>query len=474
MLSHFLSKLSTFSDLTSVLLRLDSFLSVMLEKDRGNDDISVFEESLWSYLMEIGCAAMKEKMKKYDREDENLSIGGVEYKKAYASSRTFQTSFGKVRILRHLYSESADSPSVSPMERQLGLIKAWTPHAAKIAVWFTGHLPHRMVAKGLKMIGMMEPSGSSIQKLILDFGRNWEEHRLEHEEALRREIEIPTKAVLVAVSLDGVTVPMKTGKKKEKNRAQRKAGKKTSGPCGYKEASCATITFYDKEGKRLWTQKRARMPEPGKKTLKASLRADLKQIIEHRPDLKVVGLADGAKDNWTFLRSLSPLLEEDIIQTLDFYHACGHLYKVAEVAFPINEKKRMRWFHKYKIKLKSSPKKVIRAIRYRYKLHPNNESLRKELGYFRNNWKRMNYQEALAAKRPIGSGVVEAACKTLVSQRLKCSGMRWTILGGQAILTIRSLQQSQFFEKGWSLFIKPFQQKVERSNYDCKGEHMVA
>ena len=49
MLSHFLSKLSPFSDLTSVLLRLLSFLSVMLEKGRDNDDISVFEENLWSY-----------------------------------------------------------------------------------------------------------------------------------------------------------------------------------------------------------------------------------------------------------------------------------------------------------------------------------------------------------------------------------------------------------------------------------------
>jgi len=472
MLSHFLSKLSTFSDLTPVLLRLVSFLSVMLEKHRDDNAISTFEENLWSHLMEIGCAAMKEKMKKYDREEENLRIGGVEYKKAYASYRTFQTSFGTVRILRHLYSESSDSPSVSPMERQLGLIRTWTPHAAKIAVWFTGHLPHRMVAKGLKMIGLMKPSASGIQDLILCFGKSWEEHRLEHEEMLRKEIEIPAKAVLVVLSLDGVTVPMKRGKKKEKKAAQRREGKMSSGPCGYKEASCATLSFYDSEGNRLRTYKRARMPESKKKSLKASLRADLKQIIEKRADLKVVALADGAKDNWTFLGSLSNILPEKIIEILDFYHACEHLYKAAEAAFPANKKKRMRWFFKIKKKLKISTKKVIRAIRY--KNHPGNETLRKELRYFRNNQKRMKYKDAVDEKHPIGSGVVEAACKTLVSQRLKCSGMRWTIPGGQAILTIRSLQQSRLFEKAWILFTSTLKKGIERSHYDRRGKLIIA
>jgi len=440
----------------------------MLEKNGEDDGIGVFEERLWSYLMEIGCAAMKEKMKKYDRESENLRIGGLEYHKAYASSRTFQTSFGKVRIVRHLYRESADSPCVSPMERHLGLIKTWTPHAAKIAVWFTGQLPHRMVEKGLKIIGMMNPSQSSIQKLILDVGKSWEEHRLEYEKELRKEIEIPAKAVLVAISLDGVTVPMKTGKKKEKNTAQRIKGKITSGPCGYKEASCSTLSFYDKEGKRLRTYKRARMPEPGKKTLKDSLRADFKEVIEKRPDLKVVALADGAKDNWTFFASLKTLLKEDITQTLDFYHACQHLYKVAEVAFPGNEKKRRRWFKQYRRRLKISVQKVIRAIRYQLHLHPGNQRIQIELAYFCKNQHRMKYKESLERNQPIGSGVVEAACKTLVSQRLKCSGMRWTIPGGQAILTIRSLQQSRIFEKAWILFTNTWKKCIERSHYDRK------
>ena len=55
---------------------------------------------------------------------------------------------------------------------------------------------------------------------------------------------------------------------------------------------------------------------------------------------------------------------------------------------------------------------------------------------------------------PIGSGVVEAACKTLVSQRLKRSGMRWRTAGGQAILTFRALCQSERFERAWPLLVR--------------------
>ena len=69
--------------------------------------------------------------------------------------------------------------------------------------------------------------------------------------------------------------------------------------------------------------------------------------------------------------------------------------------------------------------KVIKALAYQYKQHPRRSKLQTELEYFRNNRSRMRYAEHLAENLPIGSGVVEAACKTLVTQRMKCSGMRW-------------------------------------------------
>ena len=72
----------------------------------------------------------------------------------------------------------------------------------------------------------------------------------------------------------------------------------------------------------------------------------------------------------------------------------------------------------------------------------------------------MRYAEQLANNLPIGSGVVEAACKTLVTQRMKCSGMRWRRPGGQGVLTLRSLIQSGWFENGWKLLAATYCGKV--------------
>ena len=73
----------------------------------------------------------------------------------------------------------------------------------------------------------------------------------------------------------------------------------------------------------------------------------------------------------------------------------------------------------------------------------------------------MRYAQYRRANLPIGSGVVEAACKTLVTQRFKCSGMRWGMAGGQAILTFRSVIQSGRWERAWSLVGNDFRKSVQ-------------
>ena len=82
--------------------------------------------------------------------------------------------------------------------------------------------------------------------------------------------------------------------------------------------------------------------------------------------------------------------------------------------------------------------------------------LRKERKYFENQCERMDYARYQELGLPIGSGVVEAACKTLATQRLKRSGMSWSD-GKQPILTIRSLQQSSRWNRAWPLIAAEFQ-----------------
>ena len=96
---------------------------------------------------------------------------------------------------------------------------------------------------------------------------------------------------------------------------------------------------------------------------------------------------------------------------------------------------------------------MIRAVRYRRSKIKENPEIEAELKYLQRNRRKMNYFELKQNNLPIGSGVVEAACKNLIGARLKKSGMRWTINGGQTVLTLRSLILSNRWEHFWAFFI---------------------
>ena len=89
--------------------------------------------------------------------------------------------------------------------------------------------------------------------------------------------------------------------------------------------------------------------------------------------------------------------------------------------------------------------------------------LEAELTYFRNQQHRMLYPDYIRLNLPIASGVMEASCKTLVTQRLKRSGMAWAKAGGQAILTLRSLIQSNRWHSAWPLLSADFRKPIKIS-----------
>ena len=188
------------------------------------------------------------------------------------------------------------------------------------------------------------------------------------------------------------------------------------------------------------------MPESGKVTLKAQLASEVAHIRQLRPDVRIVAIADAAADNWTFLETLSPETE-----VIDFWHACEHLRTASDHAVVSD------WFERYREVLRHDPcgvDKVIRALRHlRDSAKPDRAEIERELAFFRKHRQRMRYHALKAEGVAIGSGVVEAANKTLVTQRMKRSGMRWRIASGQAVLTFRALIKSARFERAWKAII---------------------
>ena len=246
-------------------------------------------------------------------------------------------------------------------------------------------------------------------------------------------------------------------------------GKHASGPAGNKEVGCGTVVLYDAEGERLHTVRYGRMPESKKVTLQHQLAAELAQIAAGGPNLIRVHLADGAKDNWRLMTELEQdgahSAPQTWIEIVDFYHACDHLKNACDAAWGESTPRGKAEFERLRILLKEADggaEQVIRVLKYQSGRARGNQQTRleAELTYFRNQRRRMHYADYVRQKLPIASGVMEASCKTLVTQRLKRSGMAWTPPGGQAILTLRSLIQSERWPAAWELLRADFCQTV--------------
>jgi hypothetical protein len=220
-----------------------------------------------------------------------------------------------------------------------------------------------------------------------------------------------------------------------------------------------TVSLYDREGHRLSTVRLVHMPESSKATLKSQLTLEVQAALAQRPGLTLVKLADGAKDNWTYLsQALPPGLE-----LVDFYHAADQLKAAFDTAYGEHIPKAQAQFKKYRHLLLEEPhgvERVIRTLTYLRDKYPRRTKLATELTYFRHHRHRMRYAVAKAKRLPIGSGVVEAACKTLTVQRMKRSGMRWRHPGGQAILTLPALVQSERFDRAWELLSETYKRVV--------------
>ena len=273
---------------------------------------------------------------------------------------------------------------------------------------------------------------------------------------------VPEEATTLAASLDGVMAPMRDGARQEKRALARAAGRATKGPAGYREVGCGTVSFYDAAGERLSTLRFGRMPEAGKATLKEMLSTEVEAALEQRPDLRVVKLADAARDNWSFLGHLAPQAASSE-ELVDFFHAAEQLKAATDAAYGERNAHGRAQYEKHRHVLRHEHgrvDRVIRALRYLRGKHPQRKRIKEVLGYFCRNRKRMDYAGAAQRGLPIGSGVVEAACKTLVTERMKRSGMRWREDGGQAILSLRGWAQSRRFATAWSLLSATYRAAV--------------
>ncbi len=435
--------------------------------EKGVPEFEQFEQELHARVMAVECECLGAELKRYDVVAQEVEVGGMIYREVMTSPETYLTTAGPVKVERHLYRPAGrSSKSLCPLELRAGIIAgSFTPRAARQAAFLMAHLTSGESESAFDELGGMRPSRSHLDRLPKAISPHWEAHRLEWEAAIRAQETVPAEAAVLALSVDGVMAPMKGGH----NPVQRaQPGKHASGPTGNREVGCGTVVLYDAEGVRLQTIRYGRMPESNKTTLQHQLQAEVASILALQPDLVRVRLADGAKDNWRLLADVEltlPAPPQPSLEIVDFYHACEHLKRGCDAAWGESTAFGKAEFVRLKTLLKEADDGadlVIRVLKYQHGCAHGRKRkrLETELTYFRNQKSRMHYADYLRRSLPIASGVMEAACKTLVTQRMKRSGMAWTLTGGQAILTLRSLIQSQRWSSAWPLLSADFRQTV--------------
>lgn len=421
-----------------------------------------FERGLHAVVAGIERDLLAEELARADVDQQVIFMDGVPHRRVLRSEQTYMTTAGEVRVARTLYKDrSADQEGcICPTEMRTGIVgNFWTPLAAEQALWLVAQMSPQCAEELLRRAGNMAPSKSSLDRLPKEVAAVWEENRLEFEQSLRDDMQIPRDACTLVVSLDGVYAPMRGTDPVGTRAAAAKAGKIAKGPAGYREVGCATVSFCAGNGELLSAVRFARMPETKKETLKDMLCREVERARALRPDLRLVALADGADDNWEYLEAKFP----KAVHILDFFHATEHVGAAIAAVYgdgTVEARRRFADLRHVLLEEVGGVEKVIRAVAYLKRTHPAEKKVAQVLAYLRKNREKMRYAEWKADGHPIGSGVVEAACKTLVTQRMKNSGMRWGHEGGQAILNVRGWTQSERFDQAWALLAATYRVDV--------------
>jgi hypothetical protein len=219
---------------------------------------------------------------------------------------------------------------------------------------------------------------------------------------------------------------------------------------GYRQAMVGSISLYYHGGERLYTRYTALPPEYGKERFYKTFEREIKNVRKLYPNADYAGIADGASDNWTFLQSH---VDEQI---LDFFHASEYLSKASKAAFKSPEQA-SQWLQKARHTLEEEENGAglvlsqMQTFLNKQKKEDKKKIIQSSITYFTNHLHQMDYCKYRKNNWPIGSGVIEAACKVIIKQRLCNSGMKWTDNGARTVLALRCFNKSNgMWEQFWN------------------------
>jgi hypothetical protein len=400
---------------------------------RLSGSLLAMEDAILEATNAVGRCATEEALVRFDTDGSAIRVGETKLTARERNPKEYQTPYGAVQVERYIYQSSRGGRVYCPLEHRARIVRGATPRFASQLSHKYSQLNVRAVQRDLEQNHGRKVATSYIQN-VADWVGSIATAKEETWEYALPPLEEPIATVVV--SLDGAMIPM------------------ADSP-GYREAMAGALSFYDHEGERRHTIYLAAAPEYGKQTFLARMEREIARAKQQYPHALYLGIADGAHTNWTFLEQHTER------QLIDFFHATEYVAKIAQAQYPQRRdaQRRADWQHIHCAKLKHDPEALDLLIGEAGRLARRSglsQKVRDDVGsartYFDNHRHQMDYPTFVAEGLPIGSGVTEAACKTLVKQRLCASGMRWKTKGAGIVLSLRALvhtvgRWAQFWEK---------------------------
>ena len=422
-------------------------------RNTGRIDLEATEMAMRSALHRAGAAALSQRLQFPAPSKEGRALAcpcGQQAHYLEQRSKPVLTAVGSVEILRPYYLCAHCGIGQFPVDVELDIENTeFSPGVRRMQAVVGQEAPFAHGREQMKVLAGLEVTTKSVERTAEAIGADIAlREQAEIEKALQ--LELPVVAgepiPVLYVQMDGTGVPV------VKKETVGRQGKTEGQPAHTREVKLGCVFTQTR-----WDQEGYPIRDPDSTTYTGAIESAEqfgRRIYAEAWErgwsraLKKVVIGDGAEWIW----NLVALHFSDAIQIVDLYHARQHLWEVARKLYPNDEGKQKAWMkiHQKRLLDRGKIEKLVAALRSIESDHPEvTEKIRTEADYFERNRERMRYPKFRGQHLFVGSGVIEAGCKTVVAFRLKRSGMFWTVRGANAILALRCCHLNGEFEDYW-------------------------
>ncbi len=416
---------------------LDAFLSLTESdlKTKGVGRSDEFETELRSILLENG-----RRFTELIFNEKDLLIPNGERlqgeKNIGRKPINVMSIFGTIRLSRTGYYNPQQSSCRYPLDDALLFVEGFTPAAAKLAGQCASDESFAKAGESLSSLAGIHVEPRRIQRLVQAIGPI-----LNQELYCPRPAESPS-VPRIYICADGTGIPLR------KPELKGRKGKQPDGSAKTHEvkAGCIFTQHPSENEEKPWRDLESttyvatteRVDAFAEKLLIEARRRNLGGATD------AVFISDGA----AWLRRIAEENFPQATRILDFYHASEHLHELVTLLWPLEEVplRHARW----RKQMKEGKIKQIIVEAQKASTEKNKEETEKKLNYFRTHLEAMRYDVFREQGMFIGSGVIEAGCKTVVGERCKKSGTFWSVSGAENILTLRVARQNGRYELIWT------------------------